>query len=189
MFDEIEKAHPDVFNLLLQILDDGRLTDSRGRAVNFKNTIIIMTSNIGQYSLENSSKLGFAVSDDEEKDRYDRIKDTVMEEMKKAFRPEFLNRLDDTIVFSNLTKAEIRQIVEIMLVDLLKRLRGQEIKLDITEEVKDFLRRKAIAKLMEQGRSAESFKRKIEDPIAEEILTGQYKADDTIKLQPERQKN
>jgi ATP-dependent Clp protease ATP-binding subunit ClpC len=182
LFDEIEKAHPDVFNLLLQILDDGRLTDSRGRAVNFKNTVIIMTSNIGARSLENTSKLGFAVAEDEEKDRYDRVKDTVMEEMKKAFRPEFLNRLDDIIVFSHLTRAEIRLIVEIMLADLIKRLNNQDINLEIPEDVKDYLAQEGYSQTYGARPLRRVIQKKVEDPIAEEILTGMYRDGDTIKL-------
>jgi len=182
LFDEIEKAHPDVFNILLQILDDGRLTDSRGRAVNFKNTVIIMTSNIGARSLENTSKLGFAVAEDEEKDRYDRVKDTVMEEMKKAFRPEFLNRLDDIIVFAHLTKTEIRQIVDIMLADLIKRLNNQEIYLEIPDDVKDYLAQEGYSQTYGARPLRRVIQKKIEDPIAEEILTGMYADGDTIKL-------
>lgn len=182
LFDEIEKAHPDVFNLLLQILDDGRLSDSRGRAVNFKNTIIIMTSNIGARALENTSKLGFAVAEDAEKDRYERVKDTVMEEMKKSFRPEFLNRLDDIIVFSHLTKPEIRQIVDIMMADLIKRLKAQELSMELTDEVKDFLADEGYSQSYGARPLRRVIQRKIEDPIAEEILSGSYGAGDTIKL-------
>jgi len=182
LFDEIEKAHPDVFNILLQILDDGRLTDSRGRAVNFKNTVIIMTSNIGARSLENTSKLGFAVAEDAEKDRYDRVKDTVMEEMKKAFRPEFLNRLDDIIVFAHLTKTEIREIVDIMLADLIKRLNNQELYLEIPDDVKDNLADEGYSQTYGARPLRRVIQKKIEDPIAEEILTGMYTDGDIIKL-------
>ena len=115
-----------MFNIMLQILDDGRLTDSRGRHVNFKNTIIIMTSNVGAALLDNTSKLGFSTDTDEKKSRYERLKEVVNEEMKKFFKPEFLNRLDDTIVFAHLEKEEIRKIVDIMLKDLAKILSEQE---------------------------------------------------------------
>lgn len=182
LFDEIEKAHPDVFNLLLQILDDGRLSDSRGRTVNFKNSIIIMTSNVGARSLENTSKLGFAVADDEEKDRYERIKDTVTEELKRAFRPEFLNRLDDTIVFSQLTREEIRQIVDIMLKDLINRMRGHDMDLEVTDEVKDRLAEEGYSQTYGARPLRRVIQRKIEDPIAEEILTGKYQDGDCIRL-------
>ena len=139
LFDEIEKAHPDVFNIMLQILDDGRLTDSKGRHINFKNTIIIMTSNVGASMITTTSKLGFSVAEDEQKDKYEKLKDTVMEEMKKSFRPEFLNRIDDIIVFAHLSKPEIRQIVDLMLNDLFKRLESQNLTIEVTEEVKDYL--------------------------------------------------
>lgn len=182
LFDEIEKAHPDVFNLLLQILDDGRLSDSRGRAVNFKNTIIIMTSNIGARTLENTSKLGFAVAEDAEKDRYERVKETVMEEMKKAFRPEFLNRLDDIIVFSHLSKVEIRDIVDILMADLIKRLKAQELSLELTDEVKDFLANEGYSQSYGARPLRRVIQKKIEDQIAEEILLGGYHEGDTIKL-------
>lgn len=137
LFDEIEKAHPDVFNIMLQILDDGRLTDAKGRHVNFKNTIIIMTSNVGASMITTTSKLGFSTSDDESKDKYEKLKETVSEEMKKAFRPEFLNRIDETIVFAHLKQEEIRQIVDLMLKDLFKRLAERELSVEVTDEVKD----------------------------------------------------
>ncbi|MFH0702701.1 MAG: ATP-dependent Clp protease ATP-binding subunit [bacterium] len=189
LFDEIEKAHPDVFNVLLQILDDGRLTDSRGRVVNFKNSVIIMTSNVGARSLENTSRLGFNVSsDDEEKDRYERVKDTVMEEMKKVFRPEFLNRLDDIIVFANLSRAEIRQIVDIMLADLIKRMDNQNIGLEVSDNVRDFLAQEGYSQTYGARPLRRDIQKKIEDPIAEEILTGMYRDGDIVKLNFENKK-
>ena len=139
LFDEIEKAHPDVFNIMLQILDDGRLTDSKGRHISFKNTVIIMTSNVGASMITNTSKLGFTTAEDESKSKYEKLKDTVSEEMKKAFRPEFLNRIDETIVFSHLSKEEIRQIVDLMLKDLFKRLAEKELNIEVSDEVKDHL--------------------------------------------------
>jgi len=182
LFDEIEKAHPDVFNMMLQILDDGRLTDSRGRVVNFKNTIVIMTSNVGARNLENPSKLGFAVAENEEHDRYEKMKDTVMDELKKTFRPEFLNRLDDIVVFSHLTRPEIRQIVDIMLADLVKRLVAQEIKMEVPEEVKDQLAEEGYSQTYGARPLRRLIQKKIEDAIAEEILTGMYKEGDMLKL-------
>ena len=139
LFDEIEKAHPDVFNIMLQILDDGRLTDAKGRHINFKNTIIIMTSNVGASMITTTSRLGFSTANDESKDKYEKLKETVTEEMKKAFRPEFLNRIDETIVFAHLTQEEIRQIVDLMLKDLFKRLEERELSIEVTDEVKDHL--------------------------------------------------
>jgi ATP-dependent Clp protease ATP-binding subunit ClpC len=188
LFDEIEKAHPDVFNMLLQILDDGRLTDSRGRVVNFKNTIIIMTSNVGARTMENQSKLGFAVAENEESDRYEKMKDTVMEELKKTFRPEFLNRLDDIIVFAHLTRPEIRQIVDIMLSDLIKRLNAQEIKVEILDNAKDYLAEEGYSQTYGARPLRRLIQKKIEDAIAEEILTGMYKEGDVLQVKLEGKK-
>ena len=188
LFDEIEKAHPDVFNIMLQILDDGRLTDSKGRLVNFKNTIIIMTSNVGASMITTTNKLGFAVAEDEQKDKYEKLKDTVMEAMKKAFRPEFLNRIDDIIVFSHLTKPEIRQIVDLMLNDLFKRLASQNLNIEVTEEVKDYLGEAGYSEAYGARPLRRLIQKKIEDGLAEEILSGKYKAGDKIVLKLKDQK-
>ncbi len=188
LFDEIEKAHPDVFNMMLQILDDGRLSDSKGRVVDFKNTIIIMTSNVGASLITTTSKLGFTTSDDASKDKYEKLKDTVNEEMKKTFRPEFLNRIDDIIVFAHLTKPEIRQIAELMMKDLLKRLDEQQIKIEVSEEVKDFLAEDGYSEAYGARPLRRLIQSKIEDGLAEEILTGQYKAGDTVLLKLEDRK-
>ncbi len=182
LFDEIEKAHPDVFNLMLQILDDGRLTDSRGRLINFKNTIIIMTSNVGASLIQNTSSLGFSVAQDEKQDRYEKLKDTVNEEMKKAFRPEFLNRVDDIIVFAHLQKDEVRQIADILLKDLFKRLEEQEINIEVSDEVKDFLAKGGYSENYGARPLRRLIQKKIEAPIAEEILPGLYGHGDTLKL-------
>ena len=182
LFDEIEKAHPDVFNIMLQILDDGRLTDSKGRHISFKNTVIIMTSNVGASMIANKSKLGFSTGDDESKDRYERLKDTVSEEMKKAFRPEFLNRIDETIVFAHLSKEEIRQIVDLMLKDLLKRLAEKELNIDVTDEVKDHLAENGYSEAYGARPLRRLIQRKLEDSLAEEILSGKYSAGDTIRV-------
>jgi ATP-dependent Clp protease ATP-binding subunit ClpC len=188
LFDEIEKAHPDVFNLMLQILDDGRLTDSRGRLINFKNTIIIMTSNVGASLIQNSSSLGFAVAGDEKQNRYEKLKDTVNDEMKKVFRPEFLNRVDDIIVFAHLEKDEVRQIADIMLKDLFKRLEEQEINIKVSDEVKDYLAKDGYSENYGARPLRRLIQKKIEDPIAEEILTGLYGHGDTLKLNLENEK-
>ena len=182
LFDEIEKAHPDVFNIMLQILDDGRLTDSKGRHISFKNTVIIMTSNVGASMITNKSKLGFSTADDESKDKYEHLKDTVSEEMKKAFRPEFLNRIDETIVFSHLSKPEIRQIVDLMLKDLLKRLAERELNIEVTDEVKDHLAENGYSEAYGARPLRRLIQRKVEDSLAEEILSGKYSAGDTIRL-------
>ncbi|HSQ90532.1 ATP-dependent Clp protease ATP-binding subunit, partial [Romboutsia sp.] len=137
LFDEIEKAHPDVFNILLQILDDGRLTDSKGRTVDFKNTIVIMTSNVGATTINKQKILGFSVSkneEDEAKTNYEKMKDKIMGELKQRFRPEFLNRIDDIIVFHSLEESHIAQIVKLMTRDVIQRLKGMEINLEISEE-------------------------------------------------------
>ncbi len=182
LFDEIEKAHPDVFNIMLQILDDGRLTDAKGRHVNFKNTIIIMTSNVGASMITTTSKLGFSTAEDESKDKYEKLKDTVSEEMKKAFRPEFLNRIDETIVFSHLSQEEIRQIVDLMLKDLFKRLAERELSIEVTDEVKDHLAKNGYSEAYGARPLRRLIQRKVEDMLAEEILSGKYTAGDTIVL-------
>ncbi len=188
LFDEIEKAHPDVFNIMLQILDDGRLTDSKGRHINFKNTIIIMTSNVGASMIASSGKLGFSVAGDEQKDKYEHLKDTVMEEMKKAFRPEFLNRIDDIIVFAHLQKPEIRQIVDLMLNDLFKRLESQNLNIEVTDEVKDYLGDAGYSEAYGARPLRRLIQKRIEDGLAEEILSGKYKSGDKIVLNLKEQK-
>ena len=182
LFDEIEKAHPDVFNIMLQILDDGRLTDSKGRHINFKNTIIIMTSNVGASMITTTSKLGFSVAEDEQKDKYEKLKDTVMEEMKKSFRPEFLNRIDDIIVFAHLSKPEIREIVELMLNDLFKRLESQQLTIEVTDEVKDYLGEAGYSEAYGARPLRRLIQKRIEDGLAEEILSGKYSAGNKIVL-------
>lgn len=182
LFDEIEKAHPDVFNIMLQILDDGRLTDAKGRHVNFKNTIIIMTSNVGASMITTTSRLGFSTSDDESKDKYEKLKETVSEEMKKAFRPEFLNRIDETIVFAHLSQEEIRQIVDLMLKDLFKRLAERELSVEVTDEVKDHLAKNGYSEAYGARPLRRLIQRKIEDMLAEEILSGKYAPGDTIVI-------
>ncbi len=183
LFDEIEKAHPDVFNIMLQILDDGRLTDSKGRYINFKNTIIIMTSNVGASMITTGSKLGFSVGGDEaKKDKYEHLKETVMEEMKKSFRPEFLNRIDDIIVFAHLNKEEIREIVDLMLKDLFKRLEDKEFSIEVTDEVKDYLANEGYSEAYGARPLRRLIQKKIEDGLAEEILMGAYKPGDKMQL-------
>ena len=182
LFDEIEKAHPDVFNIMLQILDDGRLTDSKGRHISFKNTVIIMTSNVGASMITNTSKLGFTTAEDESKSKYEKLKDTVSEEMKKAFRPEFLNRIDETIVFSHLSKEEIRQIVDLMLKDLFKRLAEKELNIEVSDEVKDHLAECGYSEAYGARPLRRLIQRKMEDSLAEEMLSGKYVKGDTIKV-------
>ena len=180
LFDEIEKAHPDVMNMLLQILDDGRLTDNNGRTVNFKNTVIIMTSNIGARKITDRKTFGFATGktteeNEENKKEYEDIKKDVMAELKKEFRPEFINRIDEIIVFHKLQNEEIKQIIDIMLKQVINRLEKQDIKIEIDEKVKD----KILEKGVDTNYGARPLKRAIqtmlEDKIAESILDGKVK--------------
>ena len=182
LFDEIEKAHPDVFNIMLQILDDGRLTDAKGRHINFKNTVIIMTSNVGASMITTQGRLGFSATDDAKKDKYEKLKETVNEELKKAFRPEFLNRIDDIIVFSHLSKEEIREIVDLMMKDLFKRLSERELSIEVTDEVKDYLAKDGYSEAYGARPLRRLIQKKIEDQLAEEILTNAYQPGDTILL-------
>ena len=174
LFDEIEKAHPDIFSILLQVLDDGILTDSLGRKVDFRNTIIIMTSNIGTKDIRDISSFGFA-DDQKEKDRYEHLKDTIEDAMKKLFNPEFLNRIDDTIVFRKLTKSDIMEIIGIEVKGLYKNLEENKLDLIIDQTAKEFL----VDKGYDQKFGARPLKRAIqkyiEDPLAEEILRGSFK--------------
>ena len=182
LFDEIEKAHPDVFNIMLQILDDGRLTDAKGRHINFKNTVIIMTSNVGASMITTQGRLGFSAAEDAKKDKYEKLKETVNEELKKAFRPEFLNRIDDIIVFSHLSKEEIREIVDLMMKDLFKRLSERELSIEVTDEVKDYLAKDGYSEAYGARPLRRLIQKKIEDQLAEEILTNAYQPGDTILL-------
>jgi ATP-dependent Clp protease ATP-binding subunit ClpC len=180
LFDEIEKAHPDAFNILLQILEDGRLSDSKGRVVSFKNTIIIMTSNIGARALEKGSSMGFSVGAVD--DKYKRMKDVVMNEMKENFKPEFINRLDEVIVFRQLNEAEITQIIDLMLNELNQRLKEQDVDLLFTQEVKDMLIKEGYNATMGARNMRRTISKLIEDPLAEEMLTGNLPKNTPIEL-------
>jgi ATP-dependent Clp protease ATP-binding subunit ClpC len=179
LFDEIEKAHPDVFNMLLQILEDGRLTDAKGRTVDFKNTLIIMTSNIGSKVIEKGGGgLGFEFEEDAADAQYNRIRNLVNEELKQYFRPEFLNRLDEIIVFRQLTKDEVKEIAVIMLNEVFSRLTEKGITLEITDRFKE--------RLVDEGYNPSygarplrrAIMRLLEDSLAEEILSGRIKEGD-----------
>ncbi|MCF2643175.1 MAG: ATP-dependent Clp protease ATP-binding subunit [Lachnospiraceae bacterium] len=182
LFDEIEKAHPDVFNVLLQVLDDGHITDSQGRKVDFKNTIIIMTSNAGAQSIVEPKNLGFA-SVESEKHTYERMKNGVMEEVKRIFKPEFLNRIDDTIVFRALNKDDMKKIVTLMTKSLVKRAKDQ---LDITLNIRDSVKKYIVEKAYDPKYGARPLRRmiqdKIEDMLAEEILAGSIKNGDVVDV-------
>jgi len=188
LFDEIEKAHPDVFNVLLQILDDGRLSDSKGRTVDFKNTIIIMTSNVGAQFIDKSAlTLGFQVQtpDAEHTERYKKIKDLVMDAMKKTFRPEFLNRIDEIIVFQQLTKEEIRNIVDIMSADLQARIVANGMELIITTECKDLIAKEGYNPTYGARPLRRAIQRMLEDALAEQVLNGSFKEGDVIETELE----
>jgi len=176
LFDEIEKAHPDVFNLLLQILEDGRLTDSKGRTVDFKNTLLIMTSNIGSKVIEKGGGgLGFDFAESQEDSHYNRIRALVNEELKQFFRPEFLNRLDEIIVFRQLNKVEVKQIANLMLDELFKRLKEKNITLAVTERFKDLLVQEGYNPSYGARPLRRAIMRLLEDSLAEEILTGKVR--------------
>ncbi len=181
LFDEIEKAHPDVFNILLQVLDDGHITDAQGRKTDFKNTIIIMTSNAGAQSIIEPKALGFASVEDA-KHNYDRMKDSVMEEVRRIFRPEFLNRIDETIVFHALTKEDMKKIVTLMTKTLIERCKTQMgIELHITGTVKSHIVDTAYEPKYGARPLRRMIQNKIEDGLAEEILSGRVKAKDTVE--------
>ena len=174
LFDEMEKAHPDVMNMLLQILEDGRLTDSQGRTVNFKNTIIIMTSNVGAKLITDKNKLGFAndKSAENEKQEYENIKKEVLAELKKQFRPEFINRIDDIIVFHKLNNEDINKIMEILLKQVQKRLELQNYKVEIDDSAKELIAKKGVDNNYGARPLRRSIQNMLEDKIAEAILDG-----------------
>ena len=185
LFDEIEKAHPDVMNMLLQILDDGRLTDATGRTVNFKNTVIIMTSNVGARMITDKNTLGFANSNDTEESKQKQYEDTkkdVMSELKKQFRPEFINRIDEIIVFHKLTDEDIKKIIDIMLKQVQNRLKEQDMQVELEDSVKEYIAKKGI----DTNYGARPLKRAIqsnlEDKIAEAILEGKIRPNEKAKI-------
>ncbi len=188
LFDEIEKAHPDVFNILLQVLDDGHITDAQGRKVDFKNTIIIMTSNAGAQTIVEPKKLGFATTEDE-KQNYEQMKGKVMEEVRRIFKPEFLNRIDETIVFRSLNKEDMKQIVSLMTKELAKRCKEQ---MGITLTVRDRAKNYIVEKAYEPKYGARPLRRKIqneiEDKLAEEILDGRIRQNSEVIVTTKKNK-
>lgn len=183
LFDEIEKAHPDVFNILLQVLDDGHITDAHGRKVDFKQTIIIMTSNAGAQAIIEPKKLGF-MSGDSEKQDYERMKSNVMEEVRRLFKPEFLNRIDEIMVFHTLSKEHIRKIVGLLLKNLEKRCEEQlDIRLKISDSVKDYLAEAGFDSKYGARPLRRAIQTKLEDTLANEILAGNIKRESTVKVQ------
>ena len=184
LFDEIEKAHPDIFNSLLQVLEDGRLTDAQGRTVDFKNTVIIMTTNLGTRDISKSLGLGFANSDDD-LTNYERMKGKVSDELKTHFRPEFLNRIDDIIVFHQLTKDQIIQIVDLMIANLDERLRAKDMGIELTTAAKQLLAARGYDPLMGARPLRRTIQREIEDSLSERILFGELKAGEIIVVDVE----
>ncbi|MBP1932506.1 ATP-dependent protease ATP-binding subunit ClpC [Ammoniphilus resinae] len=180
LLDEIEKAHPDVFNILLQVLEDGRLTDSKGRTVDFRNTVIIMTSNVGADTIKKNTSLGFIAGGQEK--QYQNMKDRVMEELKKTFRPEFLNRIDELIVFHSLEEKHIAEIATLMAGELRKRLREQDIDFILSDEAKAYLAKEGFDPVFGARPLRRAIQRHIEDRLSEELLLGNIKKGDTVLI-------
>jgi len=186
LFDEIEKAHPDVWNMLLQILEEGKLTDNVGRVVNFRNTIILMTSNVGSDTIKKQGTLGFSPVSDEAS--YERMRERIMDEAKKTFRPEFLNRLDDLIVFRSLTKPELIQILGLEITKVLARLKNKNLTLELDDKAKDFLVEKGFDPQYGARPMRRAVERFLEDPLAEEILRGQLREGEPIQVSTDQDK-
>jgi ATP-dependent Clp protease ATP-binding subunit ClpC len=186
LFDEIEKAHPDVWNLLLQILEDGKLTDNTGHVVNFRNTIILMTSNVGSDTIKRQSTLGFSPITDES--TYEKMRERILEEAKRTFRPEFLNRLDDVIVFRSFTKPDLIQILTLEADKVVERLRHKNIKLELDDKAKDFLVEKGYDPQYGARPMRRAVERFLEDPLAEEILKGSLQPGEPIRVTSDKEK-
>ena len=185
LLDEIEKAHPDVFNILLQIFDDGHLTDAKGRRVDFRNSVVVMTSNVGAELIKRDMTLGFATHSDEEKNRqieYEKMKEKVLGELKKAFRPEFLNRIDGTVVFHALSKEQIRQIVDLMLSEVAKSLDEKNIKLEITDAAREFLGEKGYDPAFGARPLRRVIQNEVEDKLSEALLRSEFQSGDTVEV-------
>ncbi len=182
LFDEIEKAHPDVFNVLLQILEDGRLTDASGRLVDFRNTVIIMTSNIGARDIVEPKRLGFSAALENAAKDYEEMKKNVMNELKKTFRPEFINRVDELIVFHPLTRENINDIAALMLDEVAKRLKNTNITLTVDDQVKEFLAEKGYDKVYGARPLRRTIQNMVEDRLAEEILEGKISEGDSVRI-------
>ena len=166
----------------MQILDDGRLTDSKGRTVDFKNTVIIMTSNVGATSIKKQNVLGFSAADEEEKEEYEKMKETIMEELKRTFRPEFLNRVDEIIVFHSLKEEDVKDIVNIMVKDLEKRMKKLDININVTENTIDYISKKGFDPEYGARPLERTITKMIEDQLAEEILKGNVSKEDNIVI-------
>jgi ATP-dependent Clp protease ATP-binding subunit ClpC len=180
LFDEIEKAHPDVMHLLLQILEEGKITDSLGRKIDFRNTIIIMTSNVGAELLKKQTVMGFSAPRDTHD--YDSMREKILEETKRVFKPEFLNRLDELIVFHSLGKQELLQIVDLETEKVLARIKAKEVHIKLTESAKEFLIEKGYDPQYGARPMRRAVERYLEDPLAEELLRGNVKGGDTVEV-------
>ena len=181
LLDEVEKAHPDVFNILLQIMDDGVLNDSLGHKVNFKNTVVIMTSNVGARLISKGKSMGFAPSDDKERD-YKSMKDTVMEEVKRVFNPEFINRIDEILVFHSLTESDMAKILDLRLKLVVAKVETQGLKIKFTDEAKKHLVTSGFDANYGARPLLRTIQRAVEDPLAEEILAEKYGQGATITV-------
>jgi ATP-dependent Clp protease ATP-binding subunit ClpC len=190
LLDEIEKAHPEVFNILLQVMEDGRLTDSQGRIIDFKNTVIIMTSNVGAQLISGDGGMGFRINEKEDQSErsYESMRNRVMEEMKRVFRPEFLNRVDETIVFHALTRQEILQIVDLMISRVRNQVVTQGMDLEVTQDVKELLAKEGFDPSFGARPLRRAVQRLIEDPLSEEMLLGRFSSGDTIRAELEQDK-
>jgi ATP-dependent Clp protease ATP-binding subunit ClpC len=180
LFDEIEKAHPDVMNMLLQILEDGRLTDSLGRKVDFRNCVVIMTSNIGAEMIRKAGGLGFAPTKEEH--TYDEMKGKLLDEAKRVFKPEFMNRLDDMIVFRNLNKEDMGKIVELEVAKVRSRMKYKDVEIHLTPAAIDFLIEKGYDPQYGARPLRRAVERYLQDPLAEEILRGNIKPSETVEV-------
>lgn len=180
LLDEIEKAHPDVFNILLQILEDGRLTDSKGRTVDFKNAVVVMTSNVGAHTIKKQKTMGFTVGDNHSNDEYQRMKESIMGELKRTFRPEFLNRVDEIIVFHSLDPEHLSEIASVMLASVSKRLTEKDIHLEVTDAAKEHMTKEGFDPTYGARPLRRVIQRMVEDNLSEEILTGKVKTGDKI---------
>ena len=184
LLDEIEKAHPDVFNILLQVMEDGRLTDAKGRTIDFRNTVIIMTSNVGVHTIKREATLGFKTGKEAE-DKYEGMKRKVNEELRRTFRPEFLNRIDEIIVFHALSQEQIREIVSLMLKEVAARMKENEIEIEVTEPVKDLLAKEGYDENYGARPLRRAILRLVEDRLSEELLKGAFKRGDRVLLDME----
>ena len=188
LLDEIEKAHPDVFNILLQILEDGRLTDAKGRLVDFRNAVIVMTSNVGAHTIRKQRTLGFSPAEDRVDSEYEKMKENILEELKRTFRPEFINRIDEVIVFHSLDDEHLRQIVPLMLQNAIDRLKQRDIHLEISDAAKDYMAKEGFDPVYGARPLRRAIQRTVEDNLSEEILAGRISVGDKVLIDVENDK-